>query len=183
MKILVACEKSGTVREAFRRQGHDAWSCDIDPALDDQTHHIVGDAIEVSRAGSWELMVAHPPCTYITYASTVHWKKPRWKDHQQAALVFFFLLMKAPIERIAIENPRGLPYKLIRKPDDIIEPYEFGDPYSKRTYLWLKNLPPLMKTLVCATYEKNWVSRKHGFARSITFPGIADAMSKQWGTR
>jgi len=183
MKVLIACEKSGVVREAFRRQGHDAWSCDIDLALDDQTHHIVGDAIEVSRAGSWELMVAHPPCTKTAYVSAIHWKKPRWKDEQQTALVFFWLLLNAPIERIAVENPRGLPSKLIRKPDDVIEPYEFGEPYKKRTYLWLKNLPPLMKTLVCTGYEKNWVGRVHGFDRSITFQGIANAMSCQWGTR
>jgi len=183
MKVLVACEKSGVVREAFRAQGHDAWSCDVDPALDDQTHHICGDAIDVSRAGSWELMVAHPPCTHITYAGAVHWKKPRWKDKQQTGLTLFWLLLNAPIERIAVENPRGLPARFIRKPDDVIEPYEFGDPFKKRTYLWLKNLPPLMKTLLCTDYEVDWVSHRHGFARSITFPGIAAAMASQWGTR
>lgn len=182
MKVLVACEKSGVVREAFRAAGHDAWSCDIDLALDDQTHHIVGDAVDVSRAGSWELMIAHPPCTHITYASAVHWKKPRWKDWQQRDLTLFWLLLHAPIERIAVENPRGLPYKLIRKPDDVVQPYEFGHPYSKRTYLWLKNLPPLMKTLLCDKFQKDWVSTKHGFERSITFQGIAKAMAEQWGT-
>jgi len=183
LKVLIACEKSGVVREAFRAAGHDAWSCDIDPALDDQTHHICGDAIEVSRAGSWGLMVAHPPCTHITYASTMHWNKPGWKDRQQSDLVFFLLMLRAPIERIAVENPRGLPAKLIRKPDDIVEPYEFGHDVSKRTYLWLKNLPPLMRTLYNPVYKKNWVSSQHGFTRSITFQGIANAMAAQWGTK
>jgi len=128
-------------------------------------------------------MIAHPPCTHITYAGAIHWKKPRWKDKQQRDLIFFYLLLNAPIDRIAIENPRGLPSKLIRKPDDVLQPYEFGHAVSKRTYLWLKNLPPLMRTFYNPDFEKDWTSKRHGFARSITFTGIAAAMAAQWGTR
>ncbi len=95
--------------------------------------------------------------------------------------MFFACLLYAPIERIALENPRGLPSKLIRKPDDVIEPYEFGHHVSKRTYLWLKNLPPLMRTHIDLDYAKGWTVSKHGFSRSITFAGIADAMAQQWG--
>ncbi|HZZ99082.1 MAG TPA: DNA cytosine methyltransferase, partial [Candidatus Saccharimonadia bacterium] len=125
-------------------------------------------------------MIAHPPCTYLSYAGA------RWngvtgrKDEQQKAILFFYLLLNAPIEKIALENPRGLPSKLIRKPDDIIEPYEFGHHVSKRTYLWLKNLPPLMKTLIDMDYLKGWTEAQHGFSRSITFSGIAAAMAAQW---
>jgi len=183
MKILIACERSGVVRQAFRDRGHDAWSCDIEGALDGSDYHIVGDAIDISRDRSWELMVAHPPCTKITYAGAVHWKKPRWIDQQQTALTFFYLMLHAPIERIAVENPRGLPSRYIRKPDDVIQPYEFGHAVSKRTYLWLKNLPPLMKTFINPEYEKDWTSKQHGFKRSITFAGIAAAMAAQWATR
>lgn len=183
MKILVGCERSGTVRRAFAAQGHDAWSCDLEPATDGNDKHLVMDVVDAAFAGSWELAVFHPPCTYITYAGAVHWKKPRWVDQQQQALNLFYILLNAPIERICVENPRGLPMRLIRPPDDVVQPYEFGHAVSKRTYLWLKNLPPLMRTLVNPDYEKNWTSKRHGFARSITFEGIADAMSKQWATR
>ncbi len=180
MKILIGCERSGIARNAFQLRGHEVWSCDIMPALDDQRWHIQADLLDVAWTGYFDMMIAHPPCTYLSYAGA------RWnnnlgrKDEQQKAILFFYLLLQVPIEKIALENPRGLAAKLIRRPDDIIEPYEFGHHVSKRTYLWLKNLPPLMRTLIDLEYSKGWTEKQHGFSRSITFSGIADAMAAQW---
>jgi len=180
VRVLVACECSGVVRRAFRQRGHDAWSCDLRYA-EDNGHHIRANVLSV-LGDDWDLMVAHPPCTYLSYAGARWWKRPGRLEKQQAALEFFRELLNAPIPKIAIENPRGIAAQLIRKPDDIIEPYEFGDPFKKRTYLWLKNLPPLMATFICTEYQINWTSSVHGsVARSRTFPGIAAAMAAQWG--
>jgi len=180
MRVLIGCERSGVVRRAFELRGCDAWSCDVEPALDGSSMHIQADLLDVAYSGEWDLMVAHPPCTYLSYAGA-RWNKQTGRtDEQQKAVLFAYLLMKAPIDRIAIENPRGLLAKLIRKPDDIIEPYEFGHHVSKRTYLWLKNLPPLMRTLIDLEYSRGWTENQHGFSRSITFEGIAQAMASQW---
>jgi site-specific DNA-cytosine methylase len=181
MKILIGCERSGVVRRAFEQRGHDAWSCDIEPCIDGSLKHIQGDLLDVCCTGEWDMMIAHPPCTYLSYAGARWDKVAGRKDEQQKAIFFFYLLLHAPIEKIALENPRGLVAKLIRRPDDVIQPYEFGHHVSKRTYLWLKNLPPLMRTYIDLEYEKGWTKKQHGFARSITFSGIAEAMAAQWG--
>ena len=183
MRVLVACECSGVVRDAFRECGHDAWSCDVKYAETDSEYHLQCDVRDILRDG-WDLMVAHPPCTYLSYAGARWFNAPGRQEKRDAALAFFTELLNAPIGKIAVENPRGVAARLIRKPDDVIEPYQFGDPYKKRTYLWLKELPPLMATYVCSEYEVNWTSRVHGaVSRSRTFPGVARAMAQQWGGR
>jgi len=179
MKVLIGCEVSDVARKAFELRGHDAWSCDLNPSLVGNSKHIRADLLDVAYAGGWDLMLAHPPCTFLSYAGA-RWDSPARRDEQQKALMFFQALLYAPIERIALENPRGLPLKFIRAADDIVEPYEFGHHVSKRTYLWLKNLPPLMKTLIDLEFTRGWTVSQHGFARSITFSGIAAAMATQY---
>ena len=179
MKILIGCERSGVMRRAFEAKGHDATSCDLEPSLDGGKH-IVADVVDLAYSGEYDMMIAHPPCRYLSYAGARWWKRPLWKDEQQKALLLFAVLLAAPINQICIENPRGLPGRLIRKPDDVIEPYEFGEPYKKRTYLWLKNLPPLIKTHTLTHYEVNWTERVNGFQRAVTFAGIAAAMAAQY---
>lgn len=183
MRVLVACEFSGTVREAFAARGHDAWSCDILPT-EQPGNHYQCDVREVLNLG-WDLMVAHPPCQYLSYAGARWMNRPGRAEKMEEALEFFRLLMAAPIEKIAIENPRGWTWKNIRKPDQIVEPCHFGDPYTKATCLWLKNLPPLMASLIIVYPFKDWTVSKrgghNGKARSKTFPGIAAAMAEQWG--
>ena len=195
MRVLIACERSGRVRESFRELGHDAWSADLEPAEDGSTHHLQGDVLAHLGDG-WDLMIAHPPCTYLSRAGARWWKD--MTRHQKAleAAAFVLALWNAPIERIAIENPIGKLNQFWRYPDQTINPYQFGDPYSKATCLWLKNLPPLMDTLVCAEYTP-WVAcnrsaRKRaglpilgktsgGIDAARTFPGVAKAMAAQWG--
>ncbi len=149
MKVLVACEYSGTVRDAFLRMGHDAMSCDLLPT-DAPGPHYQGDVCDVLNQG-WDLMVAHPPCTYLS-ASGMHWTKRGLRDPQltEDALDFVRLLMGAPIPRIAIENPISIISTRIRKPDQIVHPYQFGHDASKATCLWLKNLPTLRATQMFA---------------------------------
>lgn len=202
MKILIACESSGTVREALRDLGHDAWSCDLLPADDGSPHHIQGDALEVAYSGEWDMMIAHPPCTYLT-VSGLHWngRVPGRAAKTEEALAFVRKLMDAPIERIAIENPVGAISTRIRKADQYIQPYQFGDDASKKTGLWLKNLPPLVSTVdpfPGRIVEHNgkqvqrWSNQTDSGQnrlppspnrwkeRSKTYPGIADAMAHQW---
>lgn len=140
MRVLVACEYSGRTREAFRRLGHDAWSCDLLPAEDNSKHHHQCDVRDVLR-DHWDLMIAHPECTFLC-ASGMHWTTRGHRDPAltENAIEFVKTLMNAPIGRIAIENPVGILSKRVRKPDQIIQPYEYGDDASKRTCLWLKNL-------------------------------------------
>ena len=146
MRVLVACEYSGRVREAFRALGHDAWSCDLLDSEDDSKHHVKGDCLSLLGDG-WDLMIAHPPCTYLS-VSGMHWTTRGLRDHQltEDALDFVQKLMSAPIEKIAIENPVSVISSRIRKPDQIIQPWMFGDDASKKTCLWLKGLPPLVQT-------------------------------------
>ncbi len=148
MKILVACEYSGRVREAFRKLGHDAWSCDLLPSDDNSPYHIQGDVLD-HLADGWDMMVAHPPCTYLS-SSGLHWNKRVLGREQktEAALVFTKQLLDAPIPKIALENPVGRVSSAIRKPDQTIQPWMFGEDASKSTCLWLKNLPILKPTKI-----------------------------------
>ena len=195
MKVLIACESSGTVRDAFIKAGHDAMSCDILPTEKPGPHY-QGDVRDV-RGDGWDLLIGHPPCTYLS-VSGMHWTTRGLRDPQltEDALAFARLLMDAPIARIAIENPVSIISSRIRKPDQIIQPYHFGHDASKKTCLWLKGLPPLRPT---AFVEPRIVDGKPRWAnqtdsgqnklppsadrwrmRSKTYQGIADAMAAQW---
>lgn len=195
MRVLVACEFSGIVRDAFRRYGHDAWSCDMVPSLSDRHKHHIGDVREIIN-DSWDLMIAHPPCDRLLSSGALHWKKWQQTGEQQKAIVFFMELALSPIPRIAMENPTGIMSSCWRKWDQRIQPYEFGHLEQKGTCLWLKNLPLLESTN--NVYEemmklpkkdrervhhespgiKNGLTRSQ--RRSIFFPNIADAMAEQW---
>lgn len=198
MKVLVACEYSGIVRDAFAKRGHDAWSCDI-LATESKGNHIQGDVLGILDQG-WDLMIAHPPCTHLTVTGA-RWFTEGRKDYQlqRDGIAFVQKLMDAPIDKIAIENPRSVISSYIRPADQLINPFQFGHPVSKATCLWLKNLPRLMPTKNVEpdyVYHKsgNRMSKWHyetsllpskngerGKARSKFFQGIADAMAEQWG--
>ena len=195
MKVLVACEYSGTVRDAFRAAGHDALSCDLLPT-DVPGPHYQGDVTDIINDG-WDLMVAHPPCTYLC-SSGLHWNKRRPERAQMTedALKFVQFLLDAPIPRIALENPIGCIGTRIRKADQTIQPWQFGHDASKSTCLWLKNLPLLTPTEVVepriANGKKRWAnqtdsgqnrlppSEDRWKIRSETYAGIAAAMVAQW---
>lgn len=197
MNVLVACEYSGRVRDAFTRAGHFAMSCDLLPT-DSPGLHYQGDVTEILNM-NWDLMIAHPPCTYLS-VSGMHWTTRGLRDPQltEDALDFVRLLMDAPVPRIAIENPISVISSRIRKPDQIIHPYHFGHDASKATCLWLKNLPKLTHTQIIEPRiingKKRWGNQtdsgqnKLGPSddrwkiRSETFQGIADAMAAQWGS-
>ena len=189
MRILIACEFSGVVRDAFRSKGHDAWSCDLEPS-DDSRFHIQEDVLKI-LAPCWDMMIAHPPCTYISNMSNCRIKEPGRIEKRREGMDFFMQLINAPIAKIAVENPRGLPEREYRKPDQIIHPYHFGHPASKATCLWLKGLPALAHTDIVDPIRKwdgkrwrTWVDlmpKHNGKDRSITFSGIAQAMANQWG--
>ena len=215
MKILLACEHSGVIRDAFKARGHNAWSCDLKPS-DTPGQHIEGDVFDVLDEG-WDIMIAHPPCTYLavsgarwyyhpsdkhlpTYQRRPH---PRYPDRvldREAAIAFFMALYEADIPRVCIENPVGIMSTVFRKPDQIVQPYMFGDPATKTTCLWLRNLPLLEPTEVVdkgerVTYKSGkshpkWYAdaltkaktkEERQTLRSITFPGMARAMAQQWG--
>jgi len=193
MRVLVACEFSGRVREAFIRRGHDAWSCDILPS-EIKGNHFQCDVREVLHM-DWDLMVAFPPCTYLA-VSGMHWTTRGLRDPQltEDALDFVKLLMDAPINKIAIENPVSVISTRIRKPDQIIEPRNFGHQESKKTCLWLKNLPRLRNTNPLkkpedGVWKNQTPSKQNKLApsderwkdRSRTYRGIAAAMAAQWG--
>lgn len=185
MRMLVACEFSGVVREAFRRRGHDAWSCDLLPAEDGSRFHVQGNVIDhLSVAdGGYDLMIAHPPCTHLA-VSGARWFREK-RNEQEAALEFVQVLMEWGIPRIAIENPISVISSRIRKPDQIIQPWQFGHGETKATCLWLKGLPKLTPTNIVEGRE----ARVHRMPpgpdrwkeRSRTFTGIAEAMAEQWG--
>ncbi len=191
-RILVACEFSGRVREAFRRRGHDAWSCDLLPSEDHSRYHIQGDVLDILSDG-WDMMIAHPPCTYLCNSGVrwLHERPERWKNLEEAA-EFFKTLLNAPIERICIENPIPHRYaveRIGRKYDQIIQPWMFGDNESKATCLWLRNLPLLKPSIrkkpknVEGRIWKMWNLPQaiRWKERSRTYPGIADAMAEQFG--
>lgn len=203
MRVLVACEYSGVVREAFRARGHDAYSCDILPAEDDSYFHLQGDVLNVLDLG-WDLMIAHPPCTYLcnagVWALTQDPEGPRWK-HLDTARAFFMTLLDQPIPKICIENPVPHKYGMLPKYTQTIQPYQFGEDASKRTCLWLKGLSPLK-----IPTRELWVQPTHGqgdkkvyanqtpsgqnklgpgpnrsLERARTYEKIANAMAEQWG--
>jgi site-specific DNA-cytosine methylase len=182
MRVLVACEFSGVVRKAFRERGHDAWSCDLLPA-EDGGNHFQEDAFRILRNESFDLMIAHPPCTYLA-VSGARWWKDRQKE-QEEALAFVVGLMEANVEKIAVENPIGLISTRVRKPDQIIQPWMFGHGETKATCLWLKNLPHLVPTDVVDGRENRVhrmpPSKDRWKERSRTYAGIAKAMADQWG--
>lgn len=181
MRVLIACEYSGRVRDAFLALGHDAMSCDLLPTEVEGPHHM-GDVTELLHMG-WDLMVAHPPCTHLAVSGS-RWFKDKVKE-QAEALVFVQTLMDAPIPKIAIENPISVISSRIRKPDQIIQPWQFGHGETKATCLWLKGLPKLTPTNVVEGRE----ARVHRMPpgpdrwkeRSRTYSGVAEAMAAQWG--
>lgn len=197
MKVLIACEYSGIVRDCFASLGHDAMSCDLLPTEKPGNHH-QGNVLDIISLG-WDLMIAHPPCTYLS-VSGMHWTTRGLRDPQltEDALDFVRQLLNAPIERIALENPVSIISTRIRQPDQIVQPYEYGHDASKKTCLWLKNLPPLKPTDYIQPRiiegKKRWSNQtntgqnrlspspdrwKH---RSATYSGIASAMAEQWGS-
>ena len=217
MKVLVACEESQRVCVAFRDRGHEAYSCDIqEPSGGHPEWHILGDALKAIEGGRittmdgkthdigrWGLLIAHPPCTYLTLAGN-KWFKPEFADRfpdrqnqRKEAIEFFMAFANADCDRIAIENPAGIMSSQWRKPDQYIEPFMFGDPEKKKTGLWLKGLPLLKPTNIVepviihcksGANEPRWhietmhlPKEERSRARSQTFPGIAEAMAEQWG--
>lgn len=201
MKVLVACEFSGIVRDAFAARGHDAWSCDLLPT-ERPGQHIIDDVLEVLGC-DWDLLIGHPPCTYLCLSGN-RWFTPKYAERfperlrqREEAIEFARRLLEAPIPRIAIENPRSVLTTRLRKYDQEIQPYQFGHPDRKPTWLWLKNLPPLMPTrIVEPNIKRNrngqTASVSHDEAlrvpyaerwkvRSRTYAGIADSMAAQWG--
>jgi hypothetical protein len=195
MRVLIACEVSGVVRDAFIARGYDAVSCDIMPT-ESKGPHIQDDVLKHIDDG-WDLMIAHPPCTHLAISGARHFKRKKKSGEQQAAVDFFMKIASSGIDRVCIENPVCIMSKEWRKPDQVIQPYYFGDPVRKTTWLWLKGLPRLHRTNVVRpdivihpngkTHSKwdvdifNMPKNERGHARSKTFQGIADAMALQWG--
>jgi len=180
MRVLVACEYSGTVRDAFLALGHDAMSCDLLPTEKEGPHY-QGNVMDILGDG-WDLMIAHPPCTHLA-VSGARWFKDKVKE-QVEALNFVRVLLDAPIDKIALENPVSVISSKIRKPDQIIQPWQFGHGETKATCLWLKNLPKLVSTNVVDGREnrvhKMPPSPDRWKLRSTTYAGIAQAMAEQW---
>ena len=206
MKILVACEESQAVTIELRRLGHEAYSCDIQECSGGHPEwHIKGDVLPLLNgdcefntmdgerhaiSGRWDMIIAFPPCTDLTVSGARHFAKKRADGRQQASIDFFMKFANAHCDRIAIENPVGIMSTHFRKPDQIINPYQFGHPETKKTCLWLKNLQPLEETENVYAYmmtlpEKarsriHWMGSGHAKERSKTYPGIARAMAEQW---
>lgn len=193
MRVLVACEFSGVVRRAFAAVGHDVYSADFEDSMDNSPNHYKGDCFDLIDTQHFDLMIAHPPCTYLC-SSGLHWNKrgklvdgvPR-SQMTLRALSFVRRLLDAPIEKIALENPIGAISTGIRKPDQIVQPWMFGHGETKATCLWLKGLPKLEPTdVVEGRHQKCWLlppSPDRWKLRSITYEGIATAMANQWGTQ
>lgn len=207
MRILIACEESDEVRSRFERIGFDAWSCDLQPNRSGTDKHYQGDVFDIINDG-WDAMIAFPPCTHLAVSGAAWFEEKRRDGRQQGAVDFFMAMVNADIEYIAIENPVGIMSKMYRKPDQIIQPYYFGDSAQKTTCLWLKNLPKLYHNSAPNLFdsEVTWVDKgeiveyesgckmpkwyadawklskeERSKVRSKTFPGIAEAMAKQWG--
>ena len=192
MKVLVACEYSGVVREAFAKKGHDAWSCDLLPTDQPSDKHIQGDVLEVINKG-WDLIIAHPPCTHLSLSGAKYWAEKRADGRQQAAIKFVENIWDADCPRICIENPVGAltKHSKLGKATQYIQPYEFGHAEQKRTGLWLKGLPKLKGTKFIDVkglpnkerHRLHWLppSKDRWKIRSTTFQGVADALADQYG--
>lgn len=210
MKVLIACEYSGTVRDAFSLRGHDAWSCDLRPTESEMTKkegkHVEGDVMEMIERG-WDLMVGHPPCNYISYAATRYWNDPGRVFKRLEALGFFAKLWDAPIDKICLENPKSCASPVIAKYSQEIQPYYWGDPFTKTTWLWLKNLPQLQWRAENDLFEQatssgvpepqyfisgakkactdimgvGFTGEERAKERARFWPGVANAMATQWG--
>lgn len=185
MKVLIACEFSGIVREAFARLGHDAWSCDLLPTEIPSKKHIQDNVIHQLYAQDWDMMIAFPPCTHLASSGARWFQAKRADGRQQDAIDLFFILENAVIGKIAIENPIGIMSSIYRKPDQIIQPWMFGHGETKSTCLWLKNLPELQPTNIVdgreARIHRMPPSPDRWKERSRTYTGIAEAMATQWG--
>jgi len=201
MKVLVACEFSGIVREAFRAKGHDAWSCDLVPT-EIPGQHIQGNVLEILDDG-WDMMIAHPPCTHLSCSGAKHFSKKIADGRQQQGIDFFMKFTTTSIPLVCIENPIGIMSRLYRKPDQIIQPWQFGHEAQKSTCLWLKGLPKLCPTNIVGKGDfyvspsgkklPVWYGdaslngKKIGYnteemkrIRNRTFKGVAEAMAEQW---
>ena len=197
MRVLVGCEYSGRVRQAFRDRGHDAWSCDLLPSEDGSPYHMIRDVLDVALEGRtwsddrmgpavpWDIGIFHPPCTDLAVSGARHFEAKRADGRQQKAIEFFLKLARAPIPRIAIENPVCIMSSVWRKPDQTIQPWMFGHGETKATCLWLKGLPHLVPTnIVQGRYPRVHLmppGPDRWKERSRTYEGIADAMADQWG--
>jgi hypothetical protein len=194
MKVLIGCEMSGVVRDAFRAKGHEAYSCDLLPDMNDSPYHHTGDVLPHLGFG-WDLAVFFPPCTYLC-SSGLHWntRRPERAALTEQAVAFFLSLWNAPIPKLAIENPIGCMSTRLRKPDQKIQPWQFGHAESKATCLWLKNLPQLKPTQILSKPARGYwdnqtpsgqnklgPSEERAMIRSLTYQGIANAMAEQWG--
>lgn len=196
MKVLIACEFSGTVRNAFAKLGHDAWSCDLEPT-ETEGNHYQGDMFDIVNDG-WDLIIAHPPCTHLAVSGARHFAKKRADGRQQQGIDFFMQVANINVPKLAIENPIGIMSTIYRKPDQIIQPYEYGHRTTKATCFWIKGLPLLKPTNIVDKggvvtfksgkrmsewfYESSHLKPKEREKmRNKTFQGIADAMAIQWG--
>lgn len=188
MKILVACEYSALVRDAFLAQGHDAWSCDIEPTEGDPLFHLQEDVLPVAHdpGQHWNMMVAFPPCTHLSLSGARWWPQKRADNRQQLASLFFRALWDAPIPRVAIENPVGFMNSSWQKPTQIIHPWQFGHGETKATCLWIRGLPLLEPTNIVDgrgnRIHRIGPQKNRAKIRSKTYEGIAKAMGEQWGT-
>lgn len=198
VRVLVACEESQAVMTEFRKLGHEAFSCDILPASGGfPEYHLQQDVVPLLQE-EWDLIIAFPPCTHLASSGAAWFEAKRLDGRQQEGIDFFMLFANANCEKVVIENPVGVMSSKYRKPDQIIQPYEFGDPFSKRTCLWIKGLPLLKPTNIVEPeprteyasgrtmpkwYADSWnlSPKERAKARSKTFPGIAKAMAEQWG--
>lgn len=194
MRVLVACEESGIVREAFRARGHEAFSCDLIESSQPSPYHIQDDVL--NHLEGWDLIIGHPVCTYLVVSGN-KWMKPEYRDRfpnraaqREDAITFFMRLYNAPCERVAVENPIGVMSSRFRKPDQVLQPFQFGHAERKATCLWLRGLPKLVPTkIVPLPAEKSKAQKLHYLPpskdrarlRSITFQGVANAMASQWG--
>ncbi len=208
MKILVACEESQAVTIAFRERGYEAYSCDILPCSGNHPEWHIQDNVLRHLDDGWDMMIAFPPCTHLAVSGARHFEQKRKDGRQQEGIDFFMSLINAPIDKIAVENPVGIMSSIYREPDQIIQPYYFGDQHQKTTCLWLKNMPLLYHNSEPNLFDSNvthvnkgefvtfnsgkrhpkWyadafklTSEERARARSATFPGIARAMAEQWG--
>jgi len=198
MKLLVACEESQAVTKEFRARGHEAYSCDIEPCSGGHPEwHIQSDVIPLLKE-KWDMIIAFPPCTHLAVSGAAWFEQKRKDGRQQQGIDFFMEFANANCDKIVIENPVGIMSSQWRKPDQIIQPWQFGDPFSKKTCLWLKGLPLLTPTNIVEPEERvkyksgktmpKWYAdafklppKERSKVRSKTFPGIAEAMAEQWG--